>query len=189
MAQQERNPIVTGLVALVSVGLVVGLVLGVVTLVGSRVLGLSGDNGGTSSADQTLYLPTPTPTPTPSGPLVTLSPRKSASPSDETSTAATDLPTQVSSVALQITLSAGETAVAPMQQIDLTGIYPSGEGAILQVQRKLDGKWQDFLSVNVAVSGGQFATYVQTGQTGQQMFRMRDTGSGLVSNVVRVQVG
>jgi hypothetical protein len=76
-----------------------------------------------------------------------------------------------------------------MQRIDLTGIYPGGEGAILQVQRKLDGKWQDFLSVNVAVSGGQFSTYVQTGQTGQQQFRMRDTSSGLVSNVVRVQVG
>jgi len=186
VAQQERNPIVTGLVALVSVGLVVGLVLGVVTLVGTRVLGLSGGNGGTSSADQTLYLPTPTPTPTPSGPLVTLSPRKSASPTD---VLPTDLPTQVSSVAPQITLSAGETAVAPMQQIDLTGVYPGGEGAILQVQRKLGGKWQDFLSINVAVSGGQFATYVQTGQTGRQQFRMRDTGSGLVSNVVRVQVG
>jgi hypothetical protein len=190
VAQQERNPIVTGLVALVSVGLVVGLVLGVVTLVATRVLGLSGDNGGTSSADQTLYLPTPTPTPTPSGPLVTLSPGKGSSPSDETSlTTLSALPTEASSTAPQITLSAGETSVAPMQRIDLTGIYPGGEGAILQVQRKLDGKWQDFLSVNVAVSGGQFSTYVQTGQTGQQQFRMRDTSSGLVSNVVRVQVG
>jgi hypothetical protein len=190
VAQQERNPIVTGLVALVSVGLVVGLVLGVVTLVATRVLGLSGGDGGTSSADQTLYLPTPTPTPTPSGPLVTLSPRRSSSANVETTAAApTDLPTQVSSAAPQITLSAGETSVSPMQRIDLTGIYPGGEGAILQVQRKLDGKWQDFLSVNVAVSGGQFATYVQTGQTGQQQFRMRDTSSGLVSNVVQVQVG
>jgi hypothetical protein len=190
VAQQERNPIVTGLIALVSVGLVVGVVLGVVSLVATRVLGLSGGNGGTSSADQTLYLPTPTPTPTPSGPLVTLSPRTSSAPGDVTSESTpADLPTQVSSVAPQITLSAGETSVSPMQRIDLTGIYPTGEGAILQVQRKLDGKWQDFLSVNVAVSGGQFSTYVQTGQTGQQLFRMRDTGSGLVSNVVRVQVG
>jgi hypothetical protein len=189
VAQQERNPIVAGLVALVSVGLVVGLVLGAVTLVATRVLGLNGGNGGTSSADQTLYLPTPTPTPTPSGPLVTLSPRTSSPADQTTQTLPTDLPTQISSVAPQITLSAGETSVAPMQQIDLTGIYPGGEGAILQVQRKLDGKWQDFLSVNVAVSGGQFATYVQTGQTGQQQFRMRDTSSGLVSNVVQVQVG
>jgi hypothetical protein len=76
-----------------------------------------------------------------------------------------------------------------MQQIDLTGVYPGGEGAILQVQRKLDGKWQDFLSVDAAVSGGQFSTYVQTGQLGVQKFRMRDTTSGKVSNVVSVTVG
>jgi hypothetical protein len=45
------------------------------------------------------------------------------------------------------------------------------------------------LSVNAAVSGGQFATYVQTGQLGVQKLRMRDTASGRVSNVVSVTVG
>jgi hypothetical protein len=188
--QDENHPITAGLVALVSVTVAVGLVLGAVTLVATRVLGIGGDDNGTSSADQTLFLPTPTPTPTPSGPLVTLAPQSSseAAQPSETDTA-TDLPTESSSPAKQITLSAGETSVSPMQQIDLTGVYPGGEGAILQVQRKLDGKWQDFLSVDAAVSGGQFSTYVQTGQLGVQKFRMRDTTSGMVSNVVSVTVG
>jgi hypothetical protein len=186
--QDEKHPIVAGVVALVSVTVAVGLVLGVVTLLATHVLGLGG-SGRSTSAYQSLYLPTPQPTQTPSGPLVTLSPSPSSSAPAAGEPTPTDLPTAVSSAADQITLSAGETSVAPMQQIDLTGVYPGGEGAILQVQRKLDGRWQDFLSVNAAVSGGQFSTYVQTGQLGVQKFRMRDTSTGKVSNVVSVTVG
>lgn len=188
--QDEKHPITAGLIALVAVTVTVGLVLGAVTLVATHVLGVgdSGDSG--ASADQSLYLPTPTPTPTPSGPLVTLAPAHDSESAPSTDEASPTAPaTESSAPAKQITLSAGETSVAPMGQIDLTGVYPGGEGAILQVQRKLDGHWQDFLSVDAAVSGGQFSTYVQTGQLGVQKFRMRDTTSGKVSNVVRVTVG
>ena len=188
--QDEKHPIAAGLVALIAVTVTVGLVLGVVTLLATHVLGIGGSGDDGSSAAQSLYLPTPTPTPTPSGPLVTLAPaRDSDSALSPDDTTPTEQATQSSAPAKQITLSAGETSVAPMEQIDLTGVYPGGEGAILQVQRKLDGQWQDFLSVDAAVSGGQFSTYVQTGQLGVQKFRMRDTTSGLVSNVVSVTVG
>lgn len=196
--QDEKHPITAGLIALVSVTLTVGLVLGLVTLIASHVLGGGGGENNSSSDAQTLYLPTPTPTPTPSDPLVTLAAEPgsasalptsmTSAPTASSSASSTASPT-TSKGAKQITLSAGQTQVSPMQQIDLTGVYPGGEGAILQVQRKLDGKWQDFLSVNAAVSGGQFATTVQTGQTGVQKFRMRDTTSGMVSNVVRVTIG
>jgi len=186
--QDEKHPIVEGVAALVAVTLAVGLVLAAVTLVATRVLG-SGGGGGTSSAAQSLYLPTPQPTQTPSGPLVTLAPGASGSAPTEAASTPTELRTTSSSPASEITLSAGEASVAPMQKIDLSGTYPGGEGAILQVQRKLGGQWQDFLSVNVAVSGGKFSTYVQTGQLGVQKFRMRDTSSGTVSNVVSVTVG
>ena len=188
--QDEKHPIAAGLVALIAVTVTVGLVLGVVTLLATHVLGIGGSGDDGSSAAQSLYLPTPTPTPTPSGPLVTLAPaRDSDSALSPDDTTPTEQATQSSAPAKQITLSGGETSVAPMEQIDLTGVYPGGEGAILQVQRKLDGQWQDFLSVDAAVSGGQFSTYVQTGQLGVQKFRMRDTTSGLVSNVVSVTVG
>lgn len=189
----EKHPIVAGLIALVSVTLVVGLVLGVVAAVSAHVFGAGGGATNSASAGQTLYLPTPSPTPTPDGPLVTLAPSSDTPttvPSQGPSNTAPAAPSKSPSAKThQITLSAGETSVAPMQQINLTGVYPGGEGAILQVQRQLGGKWQDFLSVDAAVSGGQFSTYVQTGQVGMQKFRMRDTTSGMLSNVVSVKVG
>jgi hypothetical protein len=191
--QDEKHPIIAGLIALVSVTLVVGLVLGIVAAVSVHVFGVGGGDNNSASAGQTMYLPTPSPTPTPSGPLVTLAPSTdspSTTPGEEPSDSAKAKPSKSPSApAKQITLSAGETSVAPMEQIDLTGVYPGGEGAILQVQRKLGGTWQDFLSVDAAVSGGQFSTYVQTGQIGVQKFRMRDTTSGMLSNVVSVKVG
>ena len=64
-----------------------------------------------------------------------------------------------------------------MQQIDLTGTYQAGEGAILQVQRMENGAWSDF-PVTMSVSGGTFATYVQTSRTGPNEFRVVDTDSG-----------
>ena len=75
-----------------------------------------------------------------------------------------------------------------MQQIDLTGSYPGGDGAIVQVQRRQGGTWVDF-PVTASVSGGTFATYVQTGQTGVNRFRVIDSDSREVSNEVTVRVG
>ena len=90
-----------------------------------------------------------------------------------------------------ITLSAGQTAVAPMGRIDLTGSYPTGEGAVLQVQRAAgpgDDSWVDF-PVTVTVNGGQFSTYVQTGRSGPNRFRVIDTDSDAVSNEVTITIG
>jgi len=75
-----------------------------------------------------------------------------------------------------------------MEQIDLTGVYPGGEGAILQVQRFTNGTWQDF-PVTVSVSDETFATYVQTSQAGLTRFRVVDTDTERISNEVRVQIG
>ena len=87
-----------------------------------------------------------------------------------------------------ISLSASQTAVGPMDQIDLTGTYPSGEGAILQVQRFEGGSWSDF-PVTVSVSNQTFSTYVQTSQPGENRFRVVDTDTRRVSNEVKVSVG
>lgn len=185
--EDADRPVVTGLVALLAVGLVIGLVLGVATLIGTRVLGLGGDDGGTVTARETLFLPTPSPTEPDDGPLITLAP--SDEPSSTSTATSEPSPTETESEKPErdIALSASQTAVAPMEQIDLTGVYPSGEGAILQVQR-FEGGWEDF-PVTVSVSGGTFATYVQTGRTGRQRFRVVDTDTGEASNEVRVQVG
>jgi hypothetical protein len=183
--EREQRPVLTGLIALVGVALVVGLVLGVAVLAVSKVLGLGGsaDSANTSS-QQSMYLPRPEKTQAASGPLITLAPQ--ASPTQESS-AATE-PTPSESPKKQISLSAAQTAVAPMEQIDLTGVYPGGEGAILQVQRFTDGAWQDF-PVTVSVSDETFSTYVQTSQGGVNRFRVVDTDTDLTSNEVRIAIG
>jgi hypothetical protein len=182
----ERHPVITGLIALVSVGLVVGLIAGVAALVGTHVLGLSDAeaSSGGGGGKATLYLPKPQKTQSASDPLYTLAPgdtpTDSSSEPSEPSDSATKQETQIS-------LSAGENSVSAMQQIDLTGVYPGGEGAILRVQRFESGQWQDF-PVTASVSNQTFSTYVQTSRPGVNKFRVIDTDTQLASNAVRVTV-
>ena len=144
MPDSEEHPVAAGLIALVGVGLAVGLIIGIVALVATRMMGLGGENASAQTTSQeSLYLPRPEKTTGPSGPLITL---------------------------------------------DLTGVYPGGEGAILQVQRFTSGSWQAF-PVTVSVSDETFATYVQTSQTGVNRFRVTDTDSGLTSKVPSVNEG
>jgi hypothetical protein len=189
--QDKERPVIAGLVALVGVGLAVGLIAGLAALVGVQVLGV-GNAGASGEATgvQSLYLPTPKPTKAASGPLITLAPEPSqggnaggggGGPKAEE----TDKPGKKKEK--EITLSASQTSISAMQQLDLTGVYPGGEGAILQVQRFTDGSWTDF-PVTVPVSDETFATYVQTSQAGPNRFRVVDTESGLKSNEVKVTV-
>jgi hypothetical protein len=187
LPDSEKHPVAAGLLALVGVGLVVGLIAGLAALVGTRMMGLGDDEASAqTTSDQSLYLPKPEKTTGPSGPLITLAPGETQSPTQEpTQGEPTKSPKPAKK---EISLSASQTSVAPMEQIDLTGVYPGGEGAILQVQRFTAGSWQAF-PVTVSVSDETFATYVQTSQSGVNRFRVADTDSGLVSNDVRVTIG
>ncbi|HXH79421.1 hypothetical protein [Nocardioides sp.] len=178
MSDTQDRPVLTGLIALVAVAAVVGIIGGLTALVGSRVLGLDG-GAAASDSDATsgtsLYLPEPTIT------SETVSPEAGAS--------ATNDPVQTSAAPVTtITLSAGQESVAAMQQIDFSGTYPAGEGAILQVQRLENGKWIDF-PVTMSVSSQRFATYVLTGRAGENTFRVIDTDKDVFSNEVVVTVG
>ena len=185
----DGRPVVSGLLALVGVAVAVGLILGLVAVAGSKFFGIDGGQAGAQAAEHSMYLPTPSRTETPSGPLITLAPGDTASPTESVpSTPDSSAPSKTKSPKSKISLSAGETAVAPMQQIDLTGVYPNGEGAILQVQRFTNGSWQDF-PVTASVSNQTFTTYVQTSQAGLNKFRVVDTDTGEASNPVRVQIG
>jgi hypothetical protein len=187
LPDSEKHPVAAGLIALVGVGLVVGLIAGLAALAGSRMLGLGGDNASAQSTSQeSLYLPRPEKTTGPSGPLLTLGPGATESPAEESSGAQPSKPAKPAKK--EISLSASQTSVAPMEQIDLTGVYPGGEGAILQVERFTSGSWQAF-PVTVSVSDETFATYVQTSQSGPNRFRVADTDTGLVSNEVKVDIG
>ncbi|MCW2766423.1 MAG: hypothetical protein JWO11_2382 [Nocardioides sp.] len=181
MARSER-PVLTGLVALVGVGIMVGLFLGGAALAATKVLGINSNGGSSSSTSQeSMYLPKPSKTQSPSGPLITLAPDPNGS------SAPSDKPTKEQPPKKAISLSAGQTDVGQMERLDLTGVYPRGEGAILQVQRFQNGAWVDF-PVTASVGNETFSTYVQTSQVGPNRFRVVDTDTGLQSNEVRVNV-
>jgi len=181
----ERRPVLTGLVALVAVGLVVGAIVGGGALAATRVLGL-GDDGSASAestAKDSMFLPRPEKTQPEEGPLITLAPgdteESGSDPSGEESSKEPEVP--------PISLSAGQTEVTPMGQIDLTGVYPRGEGAILQVQQFTEGAWDDF-PVTASVSNETFSTFIQTSQPGRNRFRVIDTDTQVASNEVRVTI-
>ncbi|HYF72782.1 MAG TPA: hypothetical protein VD864_08165 [Nocardioides sp.] len=182
----EGHPIVMGLVALVGVGLAVGLILGLAVLAGTQVLGLGGgDDGGGPTGERSMYLPTPQKTPQATGPEITLAPGAST-PAGSGKPSST--PTKSEKPRKQITLSASTTSAGPMETFNLTGVYPGGEGSILQVQRFTSGSWQDF-PVTASVSDETFQTSVATSYPGPNRFRVVDTDSGLESNEVRVTIG
>lgn len=186
-SDREDHPVLAGLLALVGVALAVGLIVGLAALAGTRILGLNGEDAAAeSTGGQSLFLPKPKPTQSDKGPEITLQPGPTQSPSPSDKPSETQKPEKPKN---EISLAASQTAVAPMEQIDLTGVYPGGEGAILRVERFSGGQWEDFAQITANVSNETFSTYIQTGQIGMQRFRVVDTDTGKASNEVRVRVG
>lgn len=188
MADDDR-PVVTGLIALVGVGLVVGLLVAGAALAATQVLGL-GDDGGSgatsASARESMVLPTPTPTEEPTGPLVTLAPDPEQS---ATAGLAPSTPSEAPTPSAAITLTASTTQARPGQPITLSGSYPAGEGATLAVERFVGGTWTSFVDVTTRVTGGTFSTFIRTSQTGESTFRVRDLATDVASNEVKFTVG
>ncbi|MCX6399058.1 MAG: hypothetical protein NTX33_03885 [Propionibacteriales bacterium] len=199
--QQEPRfdrPVLNGLVALVAVALGVGLILALVALMGSKVLGL-GDDGGSSTAGSTrnesMYLPTPAETEDSRGPRITLN---TESPEESESSEGTDEETEeteetestdtASPELGEISLQAVDNSVAADERIYFSGVYPGGEGAILWLQRWENNGWADF-PASVGVTNGTFSSYIFTGMSGLNRFRVIDRDDGTVSNEIRVQVG
>ena len=180
--ERRDRPVLWGLLALVGVGLAIGLFAALVATMAAGVLGLDGSErtSAESGDEASMYLPTPSASGRNAnpGPLVSVAPRGPGRASEGASDRGGKQP---------ISLSAGQTQVSEMGRIDLVGSYPGGEGAVLQVQRKEGGSWSDF-PVSVSVSGGQFSTYVQTGRVGRTEFRVVDTDTDAVSNTVTVQI-
>lgn len=173
------HPVVAGLAALTAVAVVVGIVLGLAALTLTQGVG-GGGTGTGATGGASMYLPDPEATTGPDGPEITLEPGNSerpTSPAESTKDAEEQ----------QITLVTAQTSVGSFGRIDLTGDYPSGNGAILQVQRREAGKWVPF-GVTTGVNGESFATYVQTSRRGRNLFRVVDSDTRVKSNSVTVIV-
>lgn len=194
--ERPERAIFDGLIALVAVSVAVGLVLALVAFAGVKILGFGDGGDGDSTAEQeVMSIPPIEETSGPTAPAITLhtetpDPDETSSSADETeSSEATTEPTDEESADEgKISLSAGQLQVGNFDRIDLTGVYPGGEGAVLQVQRFEGGSWSDF-PATTAVSNETFSTYVQTGVDGVNRFRMLDKSEGVHSNEVKVTVG
>ena len=180
-----RRDVLVGLGALVVITLVVGGVVSAMALGAAKLTGIGDGSSGGPEARPSLFIPSGEPTtspeayPDPSG-ADRPSPSESASPSASESPSRADR-------SRRITLQAFPLEVAPGERINLTGVYPSGEGATLQVQR-FEGTWTDFSTVTARVQGGIYNTYVLTSRSGEARFRMLDTVAGRASNPVRVTI-
>lgn len=167
-----KRQLLVGLAALVVVAVLVGGVLAVIALRTADYVGI-GDPSTTSSPEPIF------PTTGTSPPSTGSSPPSSPAPT----TTKPPPPVRL------ITLRASPRSVGSFDRINLTGSYPSGDGAVLQVQRSVgDGAWGDF-PTHTTVRNGEFATYVKTAMAGVNHFRMLDEASGRTSNAVSVTVG
>lgn len=181
MSADENRPVLTGLLALVGVAVAVGLVAALAVVAGAHVLGLGGGHAAVAGdSGATMYLPKPQKTKPADGPSITLG-------SNPTQSGTTKTPT-IHKPKKRISLQSGETSVAAMGRIDLTGTYPGGEGAVLNVQKFSNGSWQDFYSISATVTNGTFSTYIQTGTPGNNRFRVIDSDTHLASNPVSVTI-
>ena len=193
------RPVLNGLVALLAVALGVGAILAIVALLGSRVLGLGGSDGSDAAEQgvhETAMIPSPKETVEATGPRVTLNTEDPDAPassgtgsesatdetSDDESSEATKTPG-----AGEISLQAAANAVASGERIYFSGVYPGGEGAVLQVQRFQDGAWVKF-PATVNDSNVSISTNLITGHSGLNRIRVVDTDSGEPSNEIRVKV-
>ncbi|MEU6137679.1 hypothetical protein [Nocardioides sp. NPDC047086] len=195
MKQGGQHPIAAGVTALVAVAVGVGLIVGIGMFVGANIMGLGGggaadDQGTDPDAGASLYAPSPKPTKTASGPAITLNASPTSAPEKQAaSTSPSPSKTVEEKPAKEITLQAGIVQAKPMERIDLSGIYPRGEGAILRLERNDGQGWEEFGIPDVPVRGEQFSTPIQSGRVGKHKFRMKDIDTGTYSNVVTVTIG
>lgn len=175
--------VLLGLGALVVVTALVAGIVSAVALGAARLGGLGETSGGGPAAQPSLYFPTGEPTTRPQAYPDPVGPSKD--PTEEQTEETPD--PRPDRKSRKITLQAFPLEVGPGERITMTGVYPAGEGATLQVQRRENGQWTDF-PVSATVSGGTYSTYILTSRSGKARFRMADKALERASNVVTVTI-
>ncbi|MDO7867957.1 hypothetical protein [Nocardioides jiangxiensis] len=198
MDEENDSPVVNGLVALIAVALVIGLLAAIIAMLGTRLVGLTGDSGASSdgvAAGDSLSLPPLEPTELDSGLLITLAPTQTATTSSSAplgigesatpSAAASDSASATPDSKRGILLQASDSTVTTGDDLMLSGTYKGGEGAVLGIWYDYGQGWQAFnLSTNVY--GGVFQAFVSTYKTGTVQWQVRDPETDTRSNIVTV---
>jgi hypothetical protein len=189
--QDDKHPIVAGLVALVAVTAAVGVIVGAAAVVGTRVLHLGSDNNTASTGSgASLVVPFPTAADLTSGAASPSAGQSGGQGAGQASGSPSNSPSKTGKPTPDITLTAAPQSVSSMESFTISGQYSDGEGHIVRLQRRTPGgSWQDFGVPDMDVQGGKFSTSVQTGVAGKQQFRVKDVDTKTLSNVVTVTVG
>lgn len=108
--------------------------------------------------------------------------QESGEPSDEPS--ASESPDEGTG---PIELAISPVMARPMERVNFTGSYSGADNLQLEVQRFDDGQWTNF-GVQATVRVGTFETYIMTGRTGENRFRVFDPATQQGSNVIMVTI-
>jgi hypothetical protein len=184
----RNRAILFGLVTLVVLGIVLGLSVGIL---GSRAVDSTGiddvraPNNPAGPTDDQIEDFTAGPTPTED----TFEPTTPSEPPETTEPSPTE-PTKTRDPREPTLVASPETA-SDMEQVTLSGRFPGmGAGVTLAVERKEGGTWASFGVPAVTTTtdhGGTFSTWILTGQSGRNLFRLT-TSDGESTPAVVVQI-
>jgi len=179
LTDEERSAQVRGVFAkALGVLVVIGVLIFLGTTIMVHALGL---NEGSSPG------PVGAPPDKPSTPLPTTAlpapGDKETEPTDEPS--ASELPDKGKKGHIEMAIS--PVMARPMERVNITGSYRGADNQQLEVQRFEDGSWTNF-GVQATVRVGTFETYIMTGRTGENRFRMFDPEAQEGSNVILVTI-
>ena len=196
-----QKQLLAGAGLLLVVGLLVGGIIGLVTLKAADVAGVGGTPtpetgpppglGLTTARPETTAPPTLTTRPAPTTPPTTQTfptfptpPTTQTTEPVPTTTTTTRTPQPPPQV---IQLVATPLQATSFERVSLSGTYPAPAGTVLQVERNRGAGWEEF-PTTATVDAGAFSTYVATGILGANQFRVVDTSTGKLSNVVIVMI-
>lgn len=164
------------LAALVTVGVVVGLMLSWVGTSALRAAGLD-------DAD---------PEPRQSGPAVTSTPKPSAptaAPGDDEPTTPSSTRTRSTPTPSAGSLRASPATAGSFEQVTLSGRLPGvAPGTSLQVERREGGGWVPFPASTTTAASGSFSTFVALGQLGANVMRVVIPGTQRSTPTVTIRI-
>ena len=177
LTDEERSEQVRGaLFKALAVVAVIGLLIFIGTTIMVRALDLDegSDTGPVGAAPDEPTTPLPT---------TALPSPGEGEPSDKASETAKPQGGQRGRIELAIT----PVLARPMERVNFTGTYKGADNIELQVQRFETGEWKDF-GVQATVRVGTFETYIMTGRSGENRFRVYDPEADESSNVILVTI-
>ena len=167
----RNRAILFGLVTMVVIGVVLGLTVGILS---SRAVDSTGIDDvkapknlpGPSNGPYGDFTAGPTPTEDTFEPTEPTTPSESSEPTPTKPTKKHDRN--------EPTLNASPETASGSEQVTLTGRFPGlGAGVSVAVERKEGGSWADFAGVTMTTEhGGHFSTWIWTGQSGANLFRV-----------------